>query len=75
MPPTKEGLDFLEVFIPYAGWRLGRNPEPDLAELTARFSAFLESVGGRRDEPRFRDFVSDMRTMIRSGDVKTRNPG
>jgi hypothetical protein len=72
MPPSPQSLDFLDAFIPYARWRLRQIPKPDLEELMTKFTRFLESVGGQREDPLFMQFAGEMRTMIESGDVTTR---
>ena len=72
MPHKQQSLDFLDVFVPYSEWRLGKKPEPDLAVLMTKFRAFLESLGGSQNDERLEKFATEMKTMIESGNVKTR---
>ena len=71
MPHSQQSLDFLDIFVAYAQWRLGKKPEPELATLMTKFGAFLESLGGRRNDPLFEKFETQMKTMIESGGVNT----
>ncbi|HEY7497626.1 MAG TPA: hypothetical protein VH740_03900 [Vicinamibacterales bacterium] len=64
MPPTKEGLGFLQAFTEYVDWRIhhkGRRVMP--GRSMRAFGTFLQSRGARVQSDTYKSLMARMYTM------------